>query len=617
MNDNVIMAVFNHNTEITTKASTQWNRGQILKIEGIYNLPAAFEVEVSNDRERGAKRYLGHDYEFVIPDEYFESGKMIYIWIMKHVEPTDITSKYLVKIPLRTRQKPFDYDVDPEKRDIVAEAIVALQDAEQEITTKMDEVIDREKKVERIEESFNNLTALAETLPADSEATVDKEKVDTDEENYMIFRFGIPQGVQGERGEKGETGDQGETGNGISNIILNPDYTLTINYTNGTSFTTTSIRGATGATGIKGDKGDAFTYSDFTPEQLASLKGEKGEKGDDGDKGDTGDKGDKGDKGDTGNDGHSPVVTASKTGVITSISIDGQVIATINDGEKGDKGDTGEQGAQGVKGDDGHTPIITASKTGKTTTIYADGTSIATIIDGTDGNDGHSPTVTATKSGTTTTISVDGTSIATINDGLKGDKGDDYILTDQDKTDIANLVNIDSKAEAITVLIGDNISGSLYKINRTYAEIAIALSEGDNVVLFDNQAIYPYVGMINLDGTDVIAFGISATYNGTAILDGYLILPSNNAFKVSQSIKIPVNMSDLTDDVGYVKNITASKSDNVTTIYLDGTAIATINDGAKGDKGDKGDDYTLTTQDKEDIAQRVIAILPSAQGVSF
>lgn len=209
MNDNVIMAVFNHNTEITTKTNTQWNRGQILKIEGIYNLPAAFEVEVSNDRERGAKRYLGHDYEFVIPDEYFESGKMIYIWIMKRVEPTDITSKYLVKIPLRTRQKPFDYDVDPEKRDIVAEAIVALQDAEQEITTKMDEIITREKKIERIEQSFYDMVAIAETLPAGSEATINKEKVDTEEENYMIFRFGIP---QGEKGEKGDTGAKGEDG---------------------------------------------------------------------------------------------------------------------------------------------------------------------------------------------------------------------------------------------------------------------------------------------------------------------------------------------------------------------------------------------------------------------
>lgn len=79
MNDNVILATFNHNSEITTKATVQWNKGQILKIEGIYNLPNVFEVEVSNDRERGAKRYLGENYEFIIPDEYFQSGKMIYI----------------------------------------------------------------------------------------------------------------------------------------------------------------------------------------------------------------------------------------------------------------------------------------------------------------------------------------------------------------------------------------------------------------------------------------------------------------------------------------------------------------------------------------------------------
>lgn len=206
MNDNVIIATFNHNTEITTKPSTQWNRGQILKIEGIYNLPAVFDVETSNDRERGAKRYLGHDYEFVIPDEYFESGKMIYIWIMKHVDPSDKTSKYLVKIPLRTRQKPLDYDSTSEQRDIVSEAIVALQDAEQAITSRMDEIIKREQKIERIEQSFYDLTAIAETLPAGSEATVNKEKVDTDEENYMIFRFGIPQGEKGEKGDKGETG---------------------------------------------------------------------------------------------------------------------------------------------------------------------------------------------------------------------------------------------------------------------------------------------------------------------------------------------------------------------------------------------------------------------------
>ena len=206
MNDNVILATFNHNNEITTKPSVQWNRGQILKIEGIYNLPNVFEVEVSNDRERGAKRYLGENYEFVIPDEYFQSGKMIYIWIMKRVEPSDITSKYLVKIPMKTRQKPLDYDYTLEQRDIVAEAIVALQNTEQEIAAKMDELIRKEKKIDRTQESFYNLTVIADTLPPGSEATANKEKVDTDIANYLIFRFGIPQGEKGEKGDRGTEG---------------------------------------------------------------------------------------------------------------------------------------------------------------------------------------------------------------------------------------------------------------------------------------------------------------------------------------------------------------------------------------------------------------------------
>ena len=33
-------------------------------------------------------------------------------------------------------------------------------------------------------------------------------------------------------------------------------------------------------------------------------------------------------------------------------------------------------------GQDGHSPVVTASKSGSTTTIYVDGTSIATIEDG-------------------------------------------------------------------------------------------------------------------------------------------------------------------------------------------------------------------------------------------
>lgn len=60
-----------------------------------------------------------------------------------------------------------------------------------------------------------------------------------------------------------------------------------------------------------------------------------------------------------GADGHTPVITASKQGNTTTISVDGNPVAQILDGvtgakgDKGDKGDPGQDGAKGDKGDTG------------------------------------------------------------------------------------------------------------------------------------------------------------------------------------------------------------------------------------------------------------------------
>lgn len=48
-------------------------------------------------------------------------------------------------------------------------------------------------------------------------------------------------------------GEQGETGNGIASAVLNDDYTLTLTFTDGTSYTTSSIRGAQGPQGEPGE----------------------------------------------------------------------------------------------------------------------------------------------------------------------------------------------------------------------------------------------------------------------------------------------------------------------------------------------------------------------------
>lgn len=59
--------------------------------------------------------------------------------------------------------------------------------------------------------------------------------------------------------------ERGGQGNGITSIISNEDYTFTIFYEDGNSFTTQNLQG---------EKGDTFTYEDMTPEQLETLKGD-------------------------------------------------------------------------------------------------------------------------------------------------------------------------------------------------------------------------------------------------------------------------------------------------------------------------------------------------------
>lgn len=199
-------------------------------------------------------------------------------------------------------------------------------------------------------------------------------------------------GPQGETGEKGDTGLKGDTGTGIESIQITPEYQLKITLTDGSVYTTGSIRGpqgetgptgatgltgpqgpkgdtgATGATGSQGPKGDPGERGERGPQGLQGVKGDKGEKGDTGeqgergpqgiqgvkgDKGDTGAKGDKGDKGDTGPQGETgatgPQGPKGDQGIQGLQGIQGET------GPQGPAGPTGPQGLQGEKGDTGAT----------------------------------------------------------------------------------------------------------------------------------------------------------------------------------------------------------------------------------------------------------------------
>lgn len=106
-------------------------------------------------------------------------------------------------------------------------------------------------------------------------------------------------GPQGPAGPTGPQGPAGADGKGILSTNFNADDTLTLTFTDNTTFTTPSLRGATGATGPQGEQG---------PQGETGATGATGATGPQGQTGATGPAGAAGSDGD---DGITPIVTVT------------------------------------------------------------------------------------------------------------------------------------------------------------------------------------------------------------------------------------------------------------------------------------------------------------------
>ena len=149
-----------------------------------------------------------------------------------------------------------------------------------------------------------------------------------------------------------------------------------------------------------------FVLTDGRRFTTGSIRGAVGEKGDKGDKGDTGERGEKGEQGERGLQG--------ETGA---------------QGIQGERGEQGIQGIQGVKGDTGE-----KGDKGDAFT-YSDFTpEQLASLKGDKGDKGDT--------GATGERGPQGETGPTGPQGPKGDPGDDYVLTAQDKADIAGLVDV-------------------------------------------------------------------------------------------------------------------------------------------------------------------------------
>lgn len=171
------------------------------------------------------------------------------------------------------------------------------------------------------------------------------------------------------RGAEGDPGKDGEDGNGIKSAVFNADYTLTLTFDDGTTYTTPSIRGATGATGASGSNGkDGSNGSDGKDGTSVTVKSVSESTADGGsnvvtfsdDKTLTIKNGSKGSAGTNGTNGTSVTVSnvseSTASGGINVVTFSDGKKLNVKNGEDGGKGDTGATGQRGT----GLLPVTTA-----------------------------------------------------------------------------------------------------------------------------------------------------------------------------------------------------------------------------------------------------------------
>lgn len=281
MANNVITAVFSSSNITYTKPAYQYDYGMILKFSGI-ELPQAYEVHFSNTEFCGESiSQIGDESGVTIPDEMFLSGSPIYAWTFLHTGEDDGETVYKTVISINKRAQPSDIEPTPVQQDVITQAIAALNvaveqtaadvvaagesataasnsaeasgqakndavqakndavNAKNDAETAKGKAEDAQEAAERAAGSVLGLTADASVDSNVGTPSVSVSVATESDHKNMSFAFHNLKGVQG---------DPGDTGVGISSVVLNADYTLTITLTNGNSYTTSSIRGEVGAT---------------------------------------------------------------------------------------------------------------------------------------------------------------------------------------------------------------------------------------------------------------------------------------------------------------------------------------------------------------------------------
>lgn len=192
---------------IYTQSIWQYNYGQVIRISGI-ELPSPFECHFSSDGTSETILVLGENNQVTIPDELLQINRNINCYIFLHATETSGETQYRICIPVEKRAPLGETQPTPVEQDTIAKAIAALHEG-----------------VERAETAASHYPII---------------------QNEYWYVWDVVEGEYVNTNIKA----LGEDGVGIKSTVLNDDYTLTITFTDDSTYTTGSIRGE------KGEKGD-------------------------------------------------------------------------------------------------------------------------------------------------------------------------------------------------------------------------------------------------------------------------------------------------------------------------------------------------------------------------
>lgn len=304
--------------------------------------------------------------------------------------------------------------------------------------------------------------------------------------------------------------------------------------------------------------------------------------------------GPKGDPGAPGKDGHSPVVTATKSGKTTTISVDGDAIATVEDGADGAQG---KDGAPGIYY--GPTP-----PTGDTHPVWID-------PDGDHDDGGLLPAVTAADNGKVLRV---------VNSAWSAEEmptsGTDMGITGATVGQIAKIAAVDESGVPTAwspadmpsggssdFVITGTVTGETLTTDKTYEQVHEAVQAGKRVTL-----------KVNVYGIDFVLSRIGENSSGYLFATAATIFPT-----VTIQFAAVVGASET---AWHTEQVASYDSDgNLVQIYMDRDPEQPMEIATK-QYVDASGVPSVTTADNGKFLRVVngawaAADMPSANGVSF